>query len=290
LTLMLSFSLSTHEHITQVSVLGPLLFLLYINDMPDEVLNSDCRLYVDDTLLCYDIQEGDCSPLQEDVNILERWSILWCMPFNADKCQHMQVGKEVPDFRLILNQKYLPITNEIKYLGVLVNSSLKWDGHIDNIEKQASKKLGMIRRCLEGANSETKILAFNTVVRPILEYATQVWSLHIKKQVQRLDKIHRRALRWIFRMKKTDCLSDVMKANDIKSLEDRRNDLDIHFLRRIEFGLYDIYLENYIQMNQNYDTRHRAVAASLNLDTFKYHFYNRNIKNVKVLIASRYSE
>jgi hypothetical protein len=190
----------------------------------------------------------------------------------------MQIGCESPDFKLFLNGQQIPPAAEIKYLGLTIRNSMKWQVHIENIGRKASKTLGMIRRCL----------AFNTIVRPIVQYATQVWSPHTEKLSKEIDKIHRKAIRWVYKMKQRDSVIDKMKENNIMNLAERRKQQDLVFLRKIEFGLYDIQLESYIKMNKIHNTRNKKISNVQRLDIFKYHFYNRMASEVKVLILARY--
>ena len=104
----------------------------------------------------------------------------------------------------------------------------------------------MIRRCLHTADSKTKLLAFNTVVRPILEYATQVWSPREVGLTKSIDTIHGKAIRWVYLMTKRDSVTEQMKSKNIQSLVDRRDDQDLMFLRKIEFDDFNIHLEDYI--------------------------------------------
>ena len=106
----------------------------------------------------------------------------------------MELGKDLPDFTFYMNNTPIPQSNSLKYLGVHIQSDLKWQQHTLNIIKQSNKCLGMIRRCLFNASSKTKMLAFNTVVRPVLEYASQVWSPHTKGLQDKLETIQRRAV------------------------------------------------------------------------------------------------
>lgn len=195
----------------------------------------------------------------------------------------MQVGRLAPDFNLILNDEIIPSTTEVKYLGITINENMKWNIHIANIVKQANKTFGMIRRCLQVADCNTKLLAFNTVVRPVLEYATQVWSPSEVGLNKNIDRIHRRAIKWIYRMGRRESIECKMKTENIEHLAERRVHHDLLFLRRVEFGDYGINLENYIKRNGFYDTRKGVIASFKRINAYKNHFYNRMESEVKVL-------
>ena len=107
----------------------------------------------------------------------------------------MQLNSNTPDFNLVLNDEQIPASDNLKYFRLTMSNDMKWGPHILNVTKKANRTLGMIRRCLHTADSKTKLLAFNTVVRPILEYATQVWSPREVGLIKSIDTIHRKAIR-----------------------------------------------------------------------------------------------
>ena len=270
-----SSSFDITSGVPQGSVLGPLLFLIFINDMPLCVRDSHCRLYADDTLLGMDITDCDQARLQQNVTALCEWSVLWGMSFNPSKCLHMQLGKDQPDFKLYMGVVEIPQTKVLKYLGVFIQNDLKWHEQALSVVKKGNKALGLIKRCLFDASTKTKLLAFNTIVRPVLEYACQVWSPHIKSLVDKLETVQRRGVRWIFRLKPLDSVSECMRDNNIQQLIERRQDLDYSFIKKIEFGLYEIDLGEYISYNNSYRTRKGTINPHFTLDQFKFSFYNR---------------
>ena len=100
-----------------------LLFLLYINDISDNILNAKCRLYADDTLLAMDLSNSSPSALQKNVDALGDWADRWCMKFNPSKCVHMCVGLgTTPTFALLLNGQEIPRSDSVKYLGVHIHN------------------------------------------------------------------------------------------------------------------------------------------------------------------------
>ena len=267
--------------VPQGSVLGPLLFLLYINDIHSGISYSDCRLYADDTLLSCDVTD-DQSLLQKDVDILYKWACDWGMSFNPGKCVHVQVGKPTPNLNITLGNEPIPSSDYIKYLGVHIQSNLKWNMHISTITAKANRSLGLIRRNLAEAPCKTKLVAYKTIVRPILEYATPVWSPHNVGLINDVEKVQRRAVRWTYHMKKLDSVTDCMSRNNIISLQNRRDELDILLLRKIEAGLYDIQLNTYVRFTTHHNTRGKVISWTQNINQWRYSYYNRVRGEIKV--------
>ena len=261
--------------VPQGSVLGPLLFLLFINDMPNCVKNSMCRLYADDTLLGMDIKECGESELQQNVTALYEWSVKWGMTFNAAKCVHMELGKDQPSFTLYMNGSAIPQSNSLKYLGVYIQNDLKWHSHTLEVIKKSNKVLGLLNRCLFSASDKTKIISFNSIVRPILEYASQVWSPYNKGLIDKLETVQRRAVKWAFRLAPLESITECMEINNIRQLKDRRHELDETLIKKVKLGLYDIDISDYVSFNLSHYTRHGTINPHFRLDQFKYSFYNR---------------
>lgn len=246
----------------------------------DCVAGAECRLYADDTLLKMDLANDDQSVLQKNIDLLYTWSQKWGMEFNPKKCAHISVGNKFPSFTLYLNGTEIPKAESLKYLGVTIQNDLKWHSHISNITKKANKTLGMLRRCLHEANFRTKHLAYVTVVRPILEYACQVWSPYLKGQRDALERVQRRAVRWMCRLARLDSVSDKMVDVDIKELAVRREELDLYFLRKAEFGMVEMCIRDYVNFNEHHNTRSRGINPHFNIDQFKFSFFNRMLEHV----------
>lgn len=221
-------------------------------------------------------------PLQDNVNLLGQWAKEWGMQFNTKKCVHMQINKDTPDFRIKLNDQEIPTSTNMKYLGVCIQSDLKWHSHITNITGKANRALGNIKRSLNGAPVKTKLIAYKTVVLPILEYASQVWSPYLIGLAKSLEKTQRNAIRWIFHLDKYASISDRMKQHNILSLSDRREKLDTLVLRKIEAGLFDIRLNPYIKFATNHNTRGKTISHQHRTNQWKHSYYNRMRDQVKV--------
>ncbi|KAL9953973.1 hypothetical protein ACROYT_G041458 [Oculina patagonica] len=169
--------------VPQGTVLGPLLFLLYVNDLPDN-LKSSIRLFADDALLygiVSSVENGD--QLQEDLRKLEVWQSKWQMSFNPAKCKTicLSTKKVPPQRKYVFCGTELEQVDSISYLGVILNDNLKWSNHVSSISGKASKVLGMIKRNLWNCPKNVKKTAYTAIVRPKLEYACAAWILISKR-------------------------------------------------------------------------------------------------------------
>ena len=203
----IDLSLDLHKHsqpffvtsgIPQGTVLGPLLFLLYVNDLPDN-LKSSIRLFADDALL-YGVMtnEEDGDQLQEDLQQLEVWQCKWQMVFNPTKCKTICIStkKTPPQRKYTFCGVELEQVNSFSYLGVTITEDLKWSKHITFIAGKASGVLGMIKRNLWSSPKDVKETAYKALVRPKLEYASAAWDLYLQKDIVALEKVQRKVARF----------------------------------------------------------------------------------------------
>jgi hypothetical protein len=171
--------------VPQGTVLGPLMFLMYVNDI-GEGLTSNIRLFADDCLLYHPITNVDHTIiLQNDLDTLTKWATTWQMTFNIDKCRimHMHTNKSPVIQQYTLNGKIINTTDHHPYLGIELSSNLTWDKHISNITNKSNKTLGFIRRNLYNLPPQIKQQAYFTLVRPRLEFASSSWDPHLQKHI-----------------------------------------------------------------------------------------------------------
>ena len=161
--------------IPQGSVLGPTLFIIYINDLP-ETVESMVHIFAGDTKIYRKIAtENDCVKLQKDLDILQEWSSKWLLSFNAKKCKVMRLGGQHPEFiyKMINNTDVtdLEFTEMEKDLGIHVDNKLRLRDHAEIAAAKAHKILGLIRRSYEYLDASFEKLVYQSCKTP-----SRVWS------------------------------------------------------------------------------------------------------------------
>ena len=190
--------------VPQGSILGPILFLLYVNDLPDAVENSKVACFADDTKIfrCVD-SISDAALLQSDLSNLENWSTSSGLVFNQLKCKCLRVTRKIQPttYPYKIKDKELTTTSVEKDLGIWVASDLTWTKHVLERCAKANKLLGFVRRSGgEISNSRTRRKLYLSVVRPVFGYASQVWSPQTIGLIRRIERVQRRASKYILNL------------------------------------------------------------------------------------------
>ena len=161
--------------VPQGSVLGPLLFLLYINDLPGEIANF-ISLFADDVKMI----SNSCSPddSQRDLDRLCKWQSQWLLKFNTidNKCKVMHIGKDNPCNVYHMGGYLLPAVNNEKDLGVHITSDLSWDYHINESIKKAISCVAWVSRAVICRDMSVMLNIYRSLIRPHLEYCVQLWA------------------------------------------------------------------------------------------------------------------
>ena len=165
--------------VPQGTVLGSLLFLVYINDMPGYA-RSQTRLFADDCLMYRKVSStSDCTQLQEDLDNLIKWEQQWQMQFNPDKCEVLIITKKRKqlhhDYTIHVHGHILQHVDSMKYLDLSISKNLSWNTHVDAVTKKANNALAYLRRNIGTCPQSAKGRAFTTFVRPTIEYAAAIY-------------------------------------------------------------------------------------------------------------------
>ena len=187
--------------VPQGTVLGPTLFLLFINDIVDRS-DSTIRLFADDAVVYREISfPSDHTCLQYDLRNLQSRAKTWQMQFNVAKCQLLYISNKKPNtskFDYTLHSQSLTPTDEHDHLGVLCRRDLRWSSHCSKVSSRANKSLGLQRITLKPCCERVKEQAYLSIVlRPIAEYVAPVWSPHTNRDVDKIEQIQKNAARFV---------------------------------------------------------------------------------------------
>ncbi|KAL4226412.1 hypothetical protein ACF0H5_014395 [Mactra antiquata] len=255
--------------VPQGSVLGPCLFLVYINDLPD-LVKCKTRMFADDTICYMSIDSiNDSISLQKDLQELEKWEKTWSMEFNPDKCEILRITRKKAPliYPYKLHNIELKSTSQSKYLGVTISSDMNWSKHINNITTKATSTLRFIQRNVKTSNKQVKTAAYNTYVRPQLEYCSSIWHPWQKSLSHSLEKVQRSAARYVMAdYDYTSSVTKMLQILDWQTLHQRRLHSSLIFFYKI------------INQKVAVDSYHLIPTRNLNYNPSQFHsnYYNNS--------------
>ena len=268
--------------IPQGSILGPILFTVFINDLP-EGINSYCHIFADDTKIYNSAKNHDI--LQNDINELQEWTEKWCLYFNESKCKVMHAGKKNPKHTYTMSTKEEPVkvavTEEEKDLGVTFDYLLKFNTHINNAIIKANKILGLIKRSFDFIDEDVLINLYKSLVRPHLEYGNLIWYPTLGQSAE-IENVQRRATKLIPSLKRLK-YEDRLEKLKLPSLKHRRKRGDMIQVFKIINQIDDLKQELFFEptpvektrgtINKLYVKGDKSINLRLNV------FSNRTVSN-----------
>jgi len=256
--------------VVQGSCLGPLLFLLFINDIT-KIFGQQIttKLYADDLKLYTVIDsQHDIEQLQHCLDSLCAWSDTWQLTISIKKCQTLNIGSHASccnacksHFRL--GSEIIPDVDSVVDLGITITSQNKFSMHVSKIVRKASTRCYLIRKCFLSKDTETLVRAFKTYVRPLLEYNSSVWSPYLLKDIDLLENVQRRFTKYLKGLYNLS-YHERMHVLGLETLEIRRIRYDIITAYKIIFGLTII---------NSSDMFNFAFASSINSVSTRGHKY-----------------
>ena len=265
--------------VPQGSVLGPILFLIYINDLDDSI-TSNVLKFVDDTKLFRKVNtDGDKQHLQNDLDRLVKWSEKWQMLFNFGKCKCLHTGHGNLNVNYKMGDTVLGTTVKEKDLGVTISADMKVSEQCGIAASKGNQILGLIRRNITYKGKKLIIPLYKAIVRPHLEYCIQAWRPYRKKDIDTLERIQRRATKMIPELSDLS-YEERLKECGLTTLETRRLRGDQIEVFKILNGYEIIDRNMFFSLKKDSRTRGhevKLVKDQCRLDIRKHSFSQRTI-------------
>ena len=266
--------------IPQGSVLGPVLFIIYINDIPNAV-SSNIRIFADDTKIFRAMKSiDDYNQLQLDLTHLIEWSQTWLLPFNITKCKILHYGRNNPLHEYTMNDN--PLANDIyeKDLGITFDDGLRFSQHIRQMVAKANGRVGMLKRNFTSINKSIFLPIYKALIRPLLEYGTCIWSPRLIGDMNEIEKVQRRATKLVKGITSLTYTQRLIFLN-LDSLKFRRRRYDMLQTFRILKGLDNIDPNIFFEMHSGQITRGHSLklAKPRANGSLRLHFFSNRIIN-----------
>lgn len=289
----------TSNGVPQGSVLGPLLFILYINDIVKKLKYCECKIFADDTVIY--VSDTDRSEVERKLNCdminIVKWLNKNSLKLNTAKTKFMlihdprRLNMAKCDIR-INNEKIQEVT-EIKYLGVVIDKHLMFDSFAEYVTKKVAKKVNFLYRINKHVSNYTLVTIYKTIIAPHFEYCSTIFINCSQYSIEMLQKAQNRAMRAILRCNRYTPVQDMLSTLNFMSIEKRINYNICIFVHKIVKGIMPKYLTNEVKLIANlhsYNTRQREniainrckTSAGQKSITYKgFNMYNELPKNVK---------
>jgi len=272
---------SVNSGVPQGSVLGPMLFVAYINDLDDCIGSSSVKKFADDTKVYREVcTKDDAADFQKDLDNIFNWSKDWGMFFNVEKCKVMHVGYGNASFPYNINGRNLQVVEREKDLGVYLDSSMKTSKQCAEAARRGNWILGLIRRHFKFLHKDVVVRLYKQMVRPHLEYAVQSWNPSLVRDKFLLEQVQRRATKLISSISELPYEQRLVRLG-LTTLELRRIRGDLIQVFKIVHGFDKLVFNDFFTLSHNTRTRGHGLklhSRRSRLDVRKYFFSSRVVK------------
>ena len=280
---------SVTSGVPQGSVLGPLLFVLYLEsllgELQQECVHTNIYAFTDDVKLL----SNDSADLQKALNIIEAWALKWELLIQPAKSEHLSFSFNTSVLHnqntFTINNAAISLCESVTDLGIVLSNNLKWSNYIQKITTKANTISYTILRAFQSRNINLMVQLFKTYVRPILEYNTSIWTPHLSSDKKCVEKVQRNFTKRLCQKHnvKFRDYSHRLQILKLESLEIRRIKFDLILVYKIYHGIIDIDFNNFFQTNlaaTKYNLRghdQRLQVHRYSGSTTRNHFFSNRV-------------
>ncbi|MEW8546021.1 MAG: reverse transcriptase domain-containing protein, partial [Candidatus Thiodiazotropha sp.] len=265
--------------VPQGSILGPLLFLLYINDIVVDI-GSNIRLFADDTSLFIIVENpnvaADC--LNTDLNKISRWAATWLVTFNPTKTEALLFSRKLNKLQhppLFMQNHQISEVEFHKHLGLFFSNDCTWHHHINYIKEKAWFRINIMRKLKFKLDRKSLETIYTTFIRPLIEYGDVIWDNCTQYEKQELDKIQNEAARIATGTTKLVSLHSLYNEICWESLECRRNNHKLTLFYKMMHNITPLYLSSLIPQTvsntSRYNLRNSNDLQTIDARTNQYY-------------------
>ena len=281
---ILSDLLNVIMGVPQGSNLGPILFLLFVNDFPDCLKCTTCNLFADDTAIyCHGSHITDINTtLQTDVLNSTKWFSDNMLTLNIDKSCTIAIGTQKRlsnnNLNILAENNLLTNVNKVKYLGVTIDKNLNWNDHVSTLCAKISPKIGLLRKLKYKIPKDQLITIYQSIIQPHFDYAISVWGQTSKSNINALQRLQNRAARIITGIYDwTESVSKLITALGWMTIEQRVKYFTLILTYKCLNGKAPSYLTDTFTIHESvYNTRlcdgFNLTPPKVNIELFKHSF------------------
>ena len=259
-----SNTLPVTSGVIQGSVLGPMLFNIFINDLDSSVRSCEVLKYADDLRIFLSSKKSQMAitdlqgKIQRDIDGISQWALESGMRFNVNKCFTTTFGKTIHPTNYAINDNPVLHSNTFRDLGLTVSSSFSFNDHIDRVVSKAFSRLGLIKRIFNNKSTAHIVQLYKSFVRPILEYSSIIWNPYTARNIKKIESVQRRMCRII---PATSFLPYRRQLHFLRlfSLQTRRVRYQLITIFKIYKGMLDLNFRDFFDVTKEERTRGNKI-------------------------------
>ena len=232
--------------VPQGSVLGPALFILFINDLPESV-QGPVKIFADDTKIYHSVPlSAGSDHLQKDLDAVVTWSDIWQLPFNADKCKILHIGSSNPGHSYRMQGRELEVASAERDLGIHIDPDLKFRKHAASAAAKGNQMLALVKRSFLCISTTTLPLLYKSLIRPHIEYGNLIWGPFNRADQKLIERVQRRATKMVPELRNLP-YQERLRRLDLPSLYHRRRRGDMIAIYQILRGDINVQPDQFFE-------------------------------------------